>query len=109
MTHHTSSHREDSDREPATTPTLTNLRDLVYEATRTDVKLAPQEVEAIWHDEFLTNVIVPFLDHIARYVRMAKSTNEGVRRRWEDIDTYNMKADIFALERTIWLLKEWRG
>jgi len=74
----------------------------------TDVPLRHEQVTAHWRDEFLTNVIVPHLEHIVgmyevmvEHARSKSPVDENAEAHYQ--------AKIHAMLETIHALHEWRG
>lgn len=83
-------------------------------AMREDEVLPKEKVEQYWSDEFLTNVIVPILDHIRRFkwrefyrFRNTPENSYGIVATSKDIQI--TKDDAIAIQRTMDILREWRG
>ncbi len=75
-------------------------------ALRNDVPLTQEQVKIVWDDAFLTNVIVPILEHIIRH------DNEMVDQSIEDGETvreYYYRRRMVDLNHVQDILKEWRG
>ncbi len=80
---------------------------LIENAVKDDETLSPTEVRDTWDDAFLTNVIVPILEHIMRHDdkmvdEMRLDPEDVVRRLY-----YERR--MVDLDHVIDILKEWRG
>ena len=79
---------------------------LMYFAIQNDVPLLPDQVKRGWDDAFLTNVIVPILEHIKRHDdnMVAQAEVDG-----ELVLEYYYRRRMVDLDHVQDILKEWRG
>lgn len=83
-------------------------------AMREDKLLPKEKVEQYWSDEFLTNVISPILDHIRKYkwrqyYRLLNNPRDPYTGRVKEWEIETLKEDAIAVQRTMTILREWRG
>jgi len=78
----------------------------IYHAISKDVPLTPEQVKEVWDDAFLTNIIVPILEHIKRHDddMVAQAEVDG-----EKVLEYYYKQRMVDLDHVQDILKEWRG
>ena len=84
---------------------------IFHSALMADENLTDREVQESWDDGFLTNVIVPYLEHLDNHF-------EDQLNRIEEQENEILKMDpewgvtittLRALRQVIEVLKEWRG
>ena len=90
--------------------TIDELYSAIESALVNDKPMDPEEVRDFWNDMFLTNVIVPFLDHL----RLHNLTDIRANlRNPVSGDIYRARTiwteNVLALDRVIHILEEWRG
>ncbi len=80
----------------------------MIEAVVNDVPLTPEQVRETWDDAFLTNVIVPILEHIiAHHEMMADEAGDEGEANFYKEAYYLQRANHIA--ETVLDLQEWRG
>ncbi len=89
-------------------PTMSGIKGyhLIYHAISKDRPLTQEEVKIVWDDAFLTNVIVPILEHIKRH------DNEMVNQaiiNGEAVQEYYYSRRMVDLDHVQDILREWRG
>ncbi len=89
---------------------IVNTTDELYAAIESalvnDKPMDPEEVRDFWDDTFLTNVIVPFLDHLRRH--FSDEWETAIRlQQWNAATSHSMQRS--RLEQVIRILEEWRG
>ena len=77
-----------------------------YFAVKDDKPLTPEQVKRVWNDAFLTNIIVPILEHIKRH------DDEMVSQAIEDDDALGQayySRRMVDLDHVQDILRDWRG
>ena len=77
-----------------------------YFAVKDDKPLTPEQVKRVWDDAFLTNIIVPILEHIKRH------DDEMVSQAIEDEDVLGQSyysRRMVDLDHVQDIVREWRG
>lgn len=82
-----------------------------------DIVIDKALAKDIWRDEFLTNVMVPFLQHILEvtqgdYTQIKENYEDEVYRRGESVvkeELNDLNSRMGSLMHVIHTLKEWRG
>ncbi len=82
---------------------------LMYFALLNDKPLTPEQVKKVWDDAFLTNVIVPILEHIKRHDRVMVTQSEEPDSGMGVHASFFYRSSVRSLEAVIEILKEWRG
>lgn len=107
--------RAASDRLDYMQETDLRMRDIAR-AVKLDYVMTQEEVTASWRDEFLTNVMVPYLEHIKDEVRdrqiqmLSRISQQGHPVTDEQTEAYkSLVHDANSLTQIIHILKEWRG
>ncbi len=81
---------------------------LMYFAIHNDMPLTSEQVKKVWDDRFLTNVIVPILEHIRRHFEAMLEDPDEIDPE-DDLRTEHYERRMSDLTYTIDILREWRG
>lgn len=73
-----------------------------------DVPLTDQDVKESWDDRFLTNIMIPYLQHIVREYQTQLEELDRTEPPYI-IAGFYYREQLRSLENTILVLEEWRG
>lgn len=99
---------------------------MVMHSVNQDKPMSDEQVKSVWKDEFLTDVIVPFLDHVKNKLQEQwEETEDWLAQQADDeevrssqpsrefVERYhnqtNLRYNISSLGRASYILSEWRG
>lgn len=96
--------------------TILTLNEAIAGSIIKDVPLTKEDMPSIWRDEFLTNVMVPFLEWIIEKYRemeaefLSDISGRGRPATPEQVYSFQeLLRKVNAMKTTVHVLQEWRG